>query len=112
LRSNYTSPPRIHVPSAISESQREADTLEVQIRELRVQLQILEERRDVVQGRCFNLKSLSAPIRRLPSDVLLEIFNHTLSYGCSNTMYEPFPVLLTHVCSYWRHLALSTPTLW
>ncbi|KDQ49229.1 hypothetical protein JAAARDRAFT_43019 [Jaapia argillacea MUCL 33604] len=112
LRSNFTSPPGIHVPSAIVESQGEVDTLEVQIRQLRAQLQILEERRDVAQGRCLNLKSLSAPIRRLPSDILLEIFSHTLWYGSADPIYDPFPLLLTHVCSYWRHLALSTPTLW
>ncbi|KDQ49230.1 hypothetical protein JAAARDRAFT_111790, partial [Jaapia argillacea MUCL 33604] len=112
LRLNFTSAPGIHVPSAISESQMEVDALEVQIRELRAQLQMLEERRDVAQGRCFNLKSLSAPIRRLPSDLLSEIFNHTLQYGSTGPVYDPFPLLLTHVCSYWRHLALSTPTLW
>ncbi|KAF7313066.1 AAAP amino acid permease [Mycena kentingensis (nom. inval.)] len=71
--------------------------------------------------------ALTAPIRRLPEDVLLEIFefcivlDRTSGYqatdGGSATTYFTLdalrcPVLLTHVCAHWRSVALRTPSLW
>ncbi|KAF8954862.1 hypothetical protein BDZ97DRAFT_1675657 [Flammula alnicola] len=56
---------------------------------------------------------LTSPIRRLPVYIIQEIFTR-----CLPTEHNPMmschesPVLLTRICSGWRHIALSTPTLW
>ncbi|KAK0464311.1 uncharacterized protein EV420DRAFT_1036490 [Desarmillaria tabescens] len=58
-------------------------------------------------------RSLLSPICRLPEDVLLEIFEH----GCAESRrtvfdFNSMPWLLTRVCSNWRLLVRSSPTLW
>ncbi|RDB19456.1 hypothetical protein Hypma_013688 [Hypsizygus marmoreus] len=62
------------------------------------------------------------PIYRIPVELLSEVFKHCLddpsdgtSLGSSFTTmpathFNPF--LLGHVCSYWRTLSISMPTLW
>ncbi|KAK0201984.1 hypothetical protein DFS33DRAFT_1386271 [Desarmillaria ectypa] len=58
-------------------------------------------------------RSLLSPILRLPEDVLLKIFEH----GCAESRrtvldLKSMPWLLTHICSHWRSLVRSSPTLW
>ncbi|KAG8772031.1 hypothetical protein FRC12_003280 [Ceratobasidium sp. 428] len=55
----------------------------------------------------------------LPSEILSQIFvilNGASLYARSicDTSYGPidYPTLLSHICSRWRHIALSTPYLW
>lgn len=54
-----------------------------------------------------------APIRRVPLDVLCEIFAHCLpAHRNPTTGAWECPMLLTRVCSIWRALALASPELW
>ncbi|KAF8149953.1 hypothetical protein B0H34DRAFT_731845 [Crassisporium funariophilum] len=59
------------------------------------------------------LRSLLSPIRRLPPELLSEIFVHCLP---EDTFIRPspsqVPLLLTGVCSYWRNICVTTPDLW
>ncbi|PPR07872.1 hypothetical protein CVT24_005610 [Panaeolus cyanescens] len=59
------------------------------------------------------LRSLSAPIRRLPPELLSEIFTHCLP---PNPFNKPSPLkaplLLAQVCGFWRDVAIATPQLW
>ncbi|KAF9044424.1 hypothetical protein BJ165DRAFT_1481158 [Panaeolus papilionaceus] len=63
-----------------------------------------------------SLRSLSAPIRRLPPELLSEIFTHCLPYTDQGPFIRPCahtaPLLLTQVCAAWRITALATPALW
>lgn len=58
-------------------------------------------------------EALTHPIRRLPDELLVEIFHQ-----CLPALHRPVmssasaPLILTRVCHPWRSLALSTPTLW
>ncbi|SJL17761.1 uncharacterized protein ARMOST_21322 [Armillaria ostoyae] len=54
------------------------------------------------------LESISAPIRRLPRDILLEIFS--LSFRQEDT--TSYPWTLGHVCHWWRDIVHSSLTLW
>ncbi|KAF7300108.1 F-box domain-containing protein [Mycena kentingensis (nom. inval.)] len=58
-------------------------------------------------------KALLAPIRRVPDDILLLIFEDCLppERNCILCSTEA-PILLTHVCASWRTLALGMPSLW
>ncbi|KAJ7437758.1 hypothetical protein FB451DRAFT_1450368, partial [Mycena latifolia] len=59
------------------------------------------------------LSALISPARRLPVDVLQEIFIACLPThrNCVMSAVEA-PVLLGRICSFWRTICLSTPRLW
>lgn len=58
-------------------------------------------------------RGLLSPVRRLPPEVLQEIFLHCLptEHNAIRSVAEP-PLLLGRICSAWRRIALSTPQLW
>ncbi|KAG7446060.1 uncharacterized protein BT62DRAFT_830865, partial [Guyanagaster necrorhizus] len=65
-------------------------------------------------------ESLFAPVRRLPFEVLQEIFEQTL-YSSLNDMFPSSdinktvtltPIRLASVCLYWRGICLASPSLW
>ncbi|KAJ7435747.1 hypothetical protein B0H11DRAFT_2113009 [Mycena galericulata] len=55
--------------------------------------------------------ALVSGARRLPDDILREIF---IASSDGNAIISPAeaPMLITHICSEWRSLALSMPRLW
>ncbi|KAF9054964.1 hypothetical protein BDZ89DRAFT_912749, partial [Hymenopellis radicata] len=66
-------------------------------------------------------KSLIHPIRRLPSEILGEIFQHCVptwalrppkdsQYDSLDPRYSPWT--LSHVCHLWRHIVTTSPYLW
>ncbi|KAF8166860.1 hypothetical protein BJ912DRAFT_889174, partial [Pholiota molesta] len=58
-------------------------------------------------------RALASPMRRLPIDVLREIFIHCLPTGHNAILsHKEAPTLLTLVCSAWRTIAFTTPALW
>ncbi|KAJ7607900.1 hypothetical protein FB45DRAFT_1039971 [Roridomyces roridus] len=66
-------------------------------------------------------KTILSPIRRVPLEILGEIFAWTVPAIREKTLSHPStvadsleqgPWALTHVCSRWRVVAISTPSLW
>ncbi|KAF8972360.1 hypothetical protein BDZ97DRAFT_1913565 [Flammula alnicola] len=58
-------------------------------------------------------RALISPVRRLPVDILQEIFCHCLVTEHNALMsHHDAPVLLARICSSWRSIAFSTPELW
>ncbi|KAJ7498230.1 hypothetical protein B0H11DRAFT_1999113, partial [Mycena galericulata] len=60
-------------------------------------------------------KGIVSPLRRMPPEVLGEIFSWTLplpveTWSCSRLDESPW--VLTHICSRWRAISLATPSLW
>ncbi|KAK0220669.1 hypothetical protein IW262DRAFT_1386139 [Armillaria fumosa] len=55
-----------------------------------------------------------SPIRRLPLELLAEVFERTISTGDSHQFASTreAPWIIVHVSSTWRKLALSLPALW
>jgi hypothetical protein len=52
-------------------------------------------------------------VRRIPVELWRDIFSHCLSTHRNPIIsYSEAPLLLTHVCSLWRSIALTTPQLW
>ncbi|TEB19222.1 hypothetical protein FA13DRAFT_1647242, partial [Coprinellus micaceus] len=56
--------------------------------------------------------NLLSPIRTLPVEVITSIFLRCLEESDSTTMRNHPSVTISHVCQYWRGLALATPLLW
>lgn len=71
-----------------------------------------------LQSRAARIQNAKAAVARLPSDVLVMIFeecrhlNPQWSGVLSLLRQLPVEVRLSHVCSQWRAVALSTPRLW
>ena len=58
-------------------------------------------------------RALISPFRRLPLEIMGEIFAHCLPTHHNAVMsVEEAPLLLGRVCSVWRSITLSTPRLW
>ncbi|KAK6972087.1 hypothetical protein R3P38DRAFT_3136537 [Favolaschia claudopus] len=76
-------------------------------------IQNLEQKRRDLSKYVDEHSSLISPMRRLPQDILCEIFLACLHThrNCAMSASEA-PVLLGRVCSAWRTISLTTPRLW
>jgi hypothetical protein len=107
---NYSPSPRttLYIRGLLSSITQQEETLAKQIRVLKIeQARLSRESRD--------LRIVVSPIRRLPWEIVAEIFAHAVyneagSFARVNSL-EP-PLLLAQICSAWRTVALSTTALW
>ncbi|KAF8200038.1 hypothetical protein K438DRAFT_1759068 [Mycena galopus ATCC 62051] len=87
--------------------------LDAEIAVMRKALDKLTEERDALGAYVDAHKTLLSPVRRLPLDIIEEIFMACLPShrNCVMSAQEA-PVILGRICSSWRALSLSTPRLW
>ncbi|KAJ7442992.1 hypothetical protein FB451DRAFT_1437904 [Mycena latifolia] len=87
--------------------------LDDEIAVLQKALDKLAEERAGISAYVDAHKALISPARRLPLDVIQEIFVACLPThrNCVMSAVEA-PVLLGRICSSWRSISLSTPRLW
>ncbi|SJL13354.1 uncharacterized protein ARMOST_16796 [Armillaria ostoyae] len=80
---------------------------------LKTLLPTLQRELDNAQRDLDNHKSILAPIRHLPDDLLLRIFQFA-SHGTGDQLSHPSHSrwALLSVCHSWRVIALNSPTLW
>ncbi|TFK36661.1 hypothetical protein BDQ12DRAFT_713938 [Crucibulum laeve] len=73
----------------------------------------LMHQRDEAQDILEAHKAVLSPIRKIPTEVLAEVFVHCITNErfISPSLTSP-PLLLTSICSTWRNIALTTPGLW
>jgi hypothetical protein len=87
--------------------------LNSEIDQLQTTLQKLERERDLIQHHIDAHEGLLSPTRRLPAEILSEIFSHCLPTDRNPTCSQSdAPLLLGQVCKDWRQVSLSTPYLW
>ncbi|KAJ7745555.1 hypothetical protein DFH07DRAFT_721446, partial [Mycena maculata] len=65
------------------------------------------------------LDAAISPIRRIAPEIMAEILQvccaqHSKSNPFDHSLDNPLvpPIVLTHVCSFWYTVAMSTPCLW
>ncbi|ESK88759.1 hypothetical protein Moror_17147 [Moniliophthora roreri MCA 2997] len=77
------------------------------------QIAQLQARRDKLKSFIDNHRALLSPIRRVPSDILREIFVQCLpkDHLPTHNIHQA-PLLLTGICRSWREVAITTPRLW
>ncbi|KAJ7762482.1 hypothetical protein B0H16DRAFT_1368650 [Mycena metata] len=87
--------------------------LDDEIADLQKAIDKLKAERDSVESFVDAHKALISPARRLPLDIIQEIFIACLPThrNCVMSASEA-PVLLGRICSSWRAISLSTPRLW
>nr|GAT50189.1 ABC protein [Mycena chlorophos] len=91
--------------------------LDAEIAPLKRRLEQLEKDRIVLCTRKTQFESVVSPLRRLPPELLSEIFALTMRPIYTRPAYLAFsntssPWALMHVSSGWRAIASSTPALW
>ncbi|KAF7343726.1 ABC protein [Mycena sanguinolenta] len=85
--------------------------LDAEISRLQDQLkQLQDERASLAEYHAQNTTILS-PMRRIPSEILGEIFLSSLPSKCALKVQDS-PWVLTHVCRLWRAVAVSNSSLW
>ncbi|KAJ6539640.1 hypothetical protein B0H19DRAFT_887800, partial [Mycena capillaripes] len=73
----------------------------------------LSAQRDRIQAYIDSHKALISYSRRLPVDIVREIFVACLPTDRNAVMSaQEAPLILCRICSAWRSIALSTPRLW
>ncbi len=106
--------------NAIVNLQKKISEYEAEISRLNTTLEKLKTGRRSLTSCKEKYESLLSPIRRLPRDVLQDIFE----FVCTSVSHDTFlsrndlplvsttPFYLSSVCAYWRDICLSSPMLW
>ncbi|KAF8155345.1 hypothetical protein K438DRAFT_1862641 [Mycena galopus ATCC 62051] len=115
LGTNYcpTDEEVLEISSLLVDSTFRLKNLDDKIADLQQALDKLVEERDGLGAYMESHKALISPVRRLPLDIIEEIFVACLPThrNCVTSATEA-PLLLGHICSAWRSISLSTPQLW
>ncbi|KAF5356633.1 hypothetical protein D9758_008249 [Tetrapyrgos nigripes] len=119
LRANYSSH-TTDVSLCLTKTERDIQGVQEDIqsilhdiRQLEGKISSLRIAQRGLEWRASRYRSLLAPVRRIPPEVLSYIFELASLNGCSiiETVHSP-PVQLSQVCASWRDLARRTPKLW
>ncbi|KAJ7483451.1 hypothetical protein FB451DRAFT_1170051 [Mycena latifolia] len=100
--------------SVVSKTGGRLGYLDDEIARLRNQLKELEEEHAVLSSYHAQNRAILSPLRRMPPEVLGQIFSWTLPSARTRIGrdLESSPWILTHISSRWRAISLSTPSLW
>ncbi|KAJ7184394.1 hypothetical protein C8R46DRAFT_1063946 [Mycena filopes] len=104
-----------YVPSdeEIQRIRQDIDVAARELRRLQALIDELSDKRDKICDYVDSLKALISLPRRLPSEMVQEIFLACLPTDRNAVMSSlEAPLLLCRICSEWRTIALSTPPLW
>ncbi|KZT20077.1 hypothetical protein NEOLEDRAFT_1025012, partial [Neolentinus lepideus HHB14362 ss-1] len=97
----------------LSDSEDILKSMDTKIAALQAELAQRLRERDTLRAQMDECKGLLSPLRRLPVELLSQIFMKCLPGGTFITPRRfSAPLLLMQVCSTWRRVALSTPGLW
>ena len=103
----------LEVTESLKASFNELQEVETEIQRLAKLMELMKMKRQSIQKIINDHHIILSPARRLPPDVLHEIFFHCLPTHHNPSMkYSESPLLLTRICSSWRAIALSSPRIW
>jgi len=103
----------LKVTESLKAPLNELQEIETEIQRLRKLMETMNIKRQSIQKIIDDHNIILSPARRLPRDVLHEIFLHCLPTKRNPTAeYSESPLLLTRICSSWRAIALSSPRMW
>ncbi|KAJ7230267.1 hypothetical protein GGX14DRAFT_582649 [Mycena pura] len=105
------------IETASSDLDAHLALLDDEIARLKARVEQLEEERLAIGTRRQRNHAILSPLRRIPPEVLVEVFLCSLppeyvDYNRGRYDIKESPWVLTHVCSRWRTVALSTSSLW
>ncbi|KAJ7634594.1 hypothetical protein FB45DRAFT_470160 [Roridomyces roridus] len=115
LGTNYcpTAEEAVEIQAFLAQPLRQMKCLDSKIADLQHALNKLLEEREGLGSIVQSHEALLSPIRRMPADIMHEIFLACLPTHRNCVMdASEAPLLLGRVCSAWRTLLLTTPRLW
>ncbi|KAJ7026858.1 hypothetical protein C8F04DRAFT_1123940 [Mycena alexandri] len=124
LRSNAPISDPAYIQRLISEAPPELVRYDNEISRVTAVLDGLVSDRSILATHLDECKSVSSPVRRLPSELLVEIFDMCAPPNASKTLASDtvadeedrlnarYLLRLSQVCAFWRGLAMETPRLW
>ncbi|KAJ7483486.1 hypothetical protein FB451DRAFT_107135 [Mycena latifolia] len=105
-----------YVQAIVSKTDVELTHIEKEISRLQARLQQLRDEHGLLSRYRAQNTAILSPLRRMPPEVLGEIFSWTLPSIDEGSrkfhIMSRSPWVLTYVSSRWRAVALSTPSLW
>ena len=120
LRANEVPTPRqrAEVLTILEDAENEMFWCDLTIARLKAHVVALQKRKDVLSTHMEQSRSLLAPIRTLPDEILNIIFQIDVQIAGGSTLYANGndhsirPNILGAVCIHWRRVTLSNPALW
>ncbi|KAF9061803.1 hypothetical protein BDP27DRAFT_1234582, partial [Rhodocollybia butyracea] len=104
---------RAQILGLLERPQERLKQMNSEISRLKQQVEALVAQRAVIHKFIRAHRALLAPIRRLPVEVLSEIFLFCLPVDRNPVRsVKEAPLLLTRICRRWRDIALENPRLW
>ncbi|KAJ7235630.1 hypothetical protein B0H12DRAFT_136639 [Mycena haematopus] len=105
------------IRSVMSKTTARLASLEDEIYKVKEKLKHLEDQRASLSSHHEQHKAMLSPLRRMPPELLIEIFSSTLPsmraiWEDRRYYMDHSSWLLSHVSSRWRIVSLSTPSLW
>ncbi|THU95029.1 hypothetical protein K435DRAFT_859958 [Dendrothele bispora CBS 962.96] len=102
-----------HASQCLIDAERDAQRCDDEIQKLQAEIISLRNRQQSIYRRIDRYRSLLAPIRKLPPEVLGRIFRLICTKNFASASEIDCPAVhLSHVCVGWRDLARTTPSLW
>ncbi|KAJ3570921.1 hypothetical protein NP233_g4091 [Leucocoprinus birnbaumii] len=104
-------------PCSITDLRQEKESRLQEVLASISRLQKMHDSLSLEKQRLINLiaknRAMISPFKRLPVDIVEEIFYHCLpvAHNAVTSVHEP-PLVLGRVCKTWRQVAYSTPRLW
>ncbi|THU95030.1 hypothetical protein K435DRAFT_859959 [Dendrothele bispora CBS 962.96] len=94
------------------DAERDAQRCDDEIQKLEADIVSLRNRQQRIYRHIDRYRSLLAPIRKLPPEVLGHIFRLVCTENSAAEKIDCPAAHLSHVCADWRDLARTTPSLW
>jgi hypothetical protein len=125
LRSNSLPPETTHFRHVVETAPVEIARYDSEIERLQIVLEKLVADRATLRAYADGCRSIDAPIRQLPPEVLVQIF-HLVPPVASDVLYDDSAtydselgrlakeelLALSNVCSHWHGIVMNTPMLW
>ncbi|KAJ8095165.1 hypothetical protein PM082_010387 [Marasmius tenuissimus] len=112
FRNTVTSSDRQIVSQFLRDTEREIRECDTEMNKLRTTMHALENRRKGLKSAVERCRSLLSPVRRLPAEVLVDIFSFACPFNRIRPSSPPSTLCLSMVCGQWRTVVLSTSRLW
>ena len=100
------------IKSSISKTETDIRRCDEEIHRLQAQIIALENEKRLIERNTVGYKSLLAPIRRLPPELLEQVFLCVCDDNRIGNSTDVPAATLTQVCSSWKNLATSSHCLW
>ncbi|KAJ7020058.1 hypothetical protein C8F04DRAFT_974808, partial [Mycena alexandri] len=128
LRNNTIPPDPSYFRAVVMSAHWEFVRYRIDIRTLKNALESLLSEREIFERHVAQCSSVLAPVRSLPSEILVEIFTYSLTTNESFERWVEPPrsstpehlirlaksalLILSRVCCSWHSIIMGTPSLW